>query len=200
MFEALFDDAESDHDHDIDLAAAGAAAAAAPVPIPVPGPAAAPRRGGVDAHSDESKLRMKLAAASRSIQKQSKHIDRLCNANFESFSEHVAKISFGGAAPEDRKIIMMSDGSAIANPLAKSGERSYDRRNSSRYGTVSAVHAQAAGASKFLDNGDGTMIHSISSGTFDDSQHWVKDPASKTDRKNAVRCEGMRTSDGQSSC
>jgi hypothetical protein len=92
---------------------------------------------------------------------------------------------------------MLKDGGTSSLVSTKIGDQSYDRKNAVLYGNVSAVHAQAAGAIKFLENNSGTLQNSISSITFDDSQTWVKDPASKMDRELGVRVEGARTTDGK---
>ena len=64
------------------------------------------------------------------------------------------------------------------------------------YGCVGAAHGQAQGLQFFLNCAFGTLLHSISVNTFDDSVVRMKDPASKRDRDAGLRNEGARLADG----
>ena len=144
MFEALFDQPGPGPGH-----AQDDDAAAHPPPPPA-APVARARRGGVAAHSELSKLRIKLSFARKSIERKDQSLNKLAKSNFTSFSQHVASVTFGAAAPDDRKVLMLKDGGNCIIGSSKAGERSYDRTMTRMYGCVSAVHAQAAGAADFL--------------------------------------------------
>ena len=77
---------------------------------------------------------------------------------------------------------------------SKSGTRSNDFRIAKFYGCVSAAFAQAESIHKFLpsDYQGGTLLSSVSIGSFDDAQMWMKDPCSKADRESGLRREGMK--------
>ena len=190
MFEALLDD-----DSDPDLAAA------AEIRGPGPPAAAAPRQrhhGGVAAHSDATKLRMKAARQRRLADHHKAKTEALVSNNIESFSEHVASTAFGRKAPECRKLLSIGNFGTVALQTSKSGTRSNDFRICKFYGCVSAAFAQAESIHKFLqsDYHGGTLLSSVSIGSFDDAQMWMKDPCSKADRESGLRCEGVKLSDG----
>ncbi len=190
MFEALLDD-----DSDPGLAAAAEA------PGPGPPAAAAPRQrhhGGVAAHSDATKLRMKAARQRRLADHHKAKTEALVSNNIESFSEHVASTAFGRKAPECRKLLSIGNFGTVALQTSKSGTRSNDFRICKFYGCVSAAFAQAESIHKFLqsDYHGGTLLSSVSIGSFDDAQMWMKDPCSKADRESGLRREGMKLSDG----
>ena len=180
-------------DHDNDDAADDAAAAAAAAPAA----ARQDHHAGPIAHSAAAKLRMKAARQKRLANHHQSVANALVNRHIDTFSEHIAAVSFGKKSPETRKLLSLGTVGSIALTTSKSGNRSNDYRIAKQYGCVSAARAQARGLNKYLAyEFHGTLRSSVSIGSFDDAAMWLKDPCSKADRDAGIRFEGMKLKDG----
>ena len=144
--------------------------------------------------SADTVLRIQASLARKRATEMQEKIESLTNAMKPSFSLHCARVAFGRMAAEDRKVINIIGGGSAHMHNAKHGNASYDSRNCLQYGVVSFVHAQASGLAAFIGGSDrdGELLHTIASQTVDDSQMWVKDPATAADRAAGIRSEGRR--------
>ena len=182
MFDDLFESAaasNSDSDDVVHPAAAAAAAAAAP-----PG-----NRDG-EHHTAGSVLKLQLAQAKSQVARLKARQSKTESVTSCSFSQHVCKTVFGHAGHDTEKLLLLRDGSTMSVPLEAAGNRSATYQSHRMYALVSAVAAQAAGLAAMLKSQAQNITSIISSSCFDDAAMWMKDPATKSERDQGLRCEG----------
>jgi len=181
MFDDLFESAAASNSDDVVHPAAAAAAAAAP-----PGPG---NRDG-EHHTTGSVLKLQLAQAKSQVARLKARQAKTESVTQCSFSQHVCKTVFGHAGHDTEKLLLLRDGATISVPIEASGSRSATYQSHRMYALVSAVAAQAAGLARMLKSQVENITSIISSSCFDDASMWMKDPATKSERDQGLRCEG----------
>jgi hypothetical protein len=149
------------------------------------------RRG--EAQRPIAKLKFKLASVTRLAAQWKTRAVHAAETGMLAFSRHVSQVCFGRCSPDDHKVLQMASGESLDVPLSHQGRRSDDYKSCLDFGLASAVRAQAEGlATLIADTSTRKVDHIISVCTADDASMWVKDPATKADRKSGRRCEGSK--------
>ena len=199
MFARALDSIASDPDESLPSAEedhqdGDAPVALAPPVAPPPDDAGAPGRRRI---SDAHKQKILLGRAKAKTRQANERLERLTKIVAPNFSRHVAQVCLGGKAPEAERVVMLQNGSSCMVKKASNGKVAarHDQTKCVDFGMWSAVTAQAEGISSFLTHD--SIQHAISINTVDDASMWVRDPATKKERDQGVRSEGMKLTNGK---